>query len=60
MLFPTLHIAEELFPYFSKLPLSMNTKNQSWHLHNEIHKSDCYIAGNFFPTARALIGYFVT
>ena len=22
------------------------------------HKKDCYIAGNFFPTARSLIGYF--
>ena len=37
MLFPTLHMVEELFPYFSKLPISINTRNQSWHLHNEIN-----------------------
>ena len=35
----------------------MNTRNQSWHMHNDLYKSDCYIAENFFPTVLTLIGY---
>ena len=36
------------------LPTKDVNHDYSW---NQLHKSNCYTAGNFFPPARALIGY---
>ena len=51
MLVPTLQNAEKQLPFISKLPISIDTRNQSWHLHYEIYKSDCKKAEKFPPNS---------